>query len=597
MKYILPLLILSLQTSFVVAATYYIDADSGNNLNSGTSPAEAWASLDKASGFNYEPGDRILLQSGDRFTGKLFLDGKSGTVDNPIVIGSYGKGPSPVIDAAGYLAGVHLRNARHIEVMDLEITADGGVTVDGSRRDERYGVLVDVTWNNSSDSILIRDLHIHDIFPEIGRDHEGATPQTYVGTAIRIAGTGNNSVTVPATNVTVEGCLIERVGFKAVEMQRAHFINVLNNQMNDIGGPAIQPSRCEDIVVRGNTVDKSGSFSDPRMHGRGSGIWPWSSDRVLIEKNTFMHARGRADSCGIHIDFNCNDVIVQYNLSIDNAGGFIEILGNNRKCTYRYNISINDGSRVKGEPSNGPGTLVNNQYGHIMWISGFVGQGNTYNGPHNTYIYNNTIYVSTDILSTFSIQEWANGILIANNIFYVEGKTIDVTGDYADDYFISLVQRIVWKNNLYQRTGILPVFNKDMFTDTEPVIGDPQFANTGGLSALDYIPLARELIEDKGILIENIPNDPVGLEVGLQVEKDFFGNPVIGMPDIGAIEFGSSSWGGFPAGADGYCDTEDWMGVLWVNNDPWIWSESLGYWLYVHGESVTEDGAWTFFPR
>ena len=42
-------------------------------------------------------------------------------------------------------------------------------------------------------------------------------------------------------------------------------------------------------------------------------------------------------------------MIVENNLSRNNAGGFIEILGNNYNCSYRYNVSINDGHRVKGK--------------------------------------------------------------------------------------------------------------------------------------------------------------------------------------------------------------------------------------------------------
>ena len=62
-----------------------------------------------------------------------------------------------------------------------------------------------------------------------------------------------------------------------------------------------------------------------------------------------MYANGPADSAGCHIDFNCDNVIVQYNLSVSNAGGFIEILGNNYNCSYRYNVSVNDGHRIKGK--------------------------------------------------------------------------------------------------------------------------------------------------------------------------------------------------------------------------------------------------------
>jgi hypothetical protein len=424
--------------------------------------------------------------------------------------------------------------------------------VDGSPNNKRYGVFIDASGSNVYfEDIKIRNLYIHDIFPDVSAPSEGATPNpdttssqkaiTWYGTGISMRGIANTV----SSNILVEDCHIETVGYKSIEMFRVEQVQILNNHSADIGGPALQPSRVNDLVVRGNVVDGSGSYSDPRMHGRGSGIWPWGSERVLIEKNTFMHARGRADSCGIHIDFNCRDVIVQYNLSIDNGGGFIEILGNNYNCTYRYNISINDGHRVKGQPSNGPGTLNNGQSGHTFWISGYVGSSNPAFGPFNQYIYNNTVYVKSDIKAAWSVQDTNSGLLVANNIFYVEGDSEDITGNSADNYTQSMVDSVVWKNNLYQRSGIVPTFYNDnlsqpSFTDTDQVIGDPLFANKGGLAATDYIPAAVALIEDKGIVIENLPHDPIGLKVGLPVEEDFFGNPVVGLPDIGAIEMGGT---------------------------------------------------------
>ena len=332
-----------------VTTTYYIDPVGGSDFNSGLTPGDAWQTLARAGTAypqDYLPGEQILLKRGETFTGKLLLSGAGGTSNAPVLIGAYGSGAAPVIDSSGYQAGVQLEDCSHITVQDLEITADGGATVDGQSQVLRYGVYVNVTWGGSSDSITLRNLYIHDIYPELDDPSEGANPTTYKGTAIRLAGTGGSSVNFPASNLVVEDCTIERTGFKAVEMQRCEGVSVLNNRMDEIGGPALQPSRCSDITVRGNIVYRSGALTDPRMHGRGSGIWPWGSDDVLIESNTFMNAVGREDSCGMHIDFNCNNVLAQYNLSVNNAGGFIEILGNNSNCTYRYNISINDGWRI-----------------------------------------------------------------------------------------------------------------------------------------------------------------------------------------------------------------------------------------------------------
>ena len=54
----------------------------------------------------------------------------------------------------------------------------------------------------------------------------------------------------------------------------------------------------------------------------------------------------------------------------------------------------------------------------------------------------------------------------------------------------------------------------------------------------DYIPHNIELIRDQGIHIEKLAGDDVGLRIGLDVKEDFLGFPIIGKPDLGAIEIG-----------------------------------------------------------
>ena len=71
-----------------------------------------------------------------------------------------------------------------------------------------------------------------------------------------------------------------------------------------------------------------------------------SLKNTVISNNKFQNANGPADSAGCHIDFNCNDIIVENNLSRNNAGGFIEILGNNYNCSYRHNLSINSLQKI-----------------------------------------------------------------------------------------------------------------------------------------------------------------------------------------------------------------------------------------------------------
>lgn len=505
------------------ARDFYVDSRSGNDANNGLSEGKAWRSLAKANAVAFEPGDRLLLKRGSRFAGGLKLD-LTGTAEQPIAIEAYGDGPVPVIDAKGHLAGVHLRNSRHVAVRDLEITADGGKTIDGSKPHLRYGVYVQGDKDLTSD-VLLEGLTIYKIYPEVGSPHEGRNPTTHLGTAIAIVGNPKK----PCARFTVRNCRMAQVGFKAIDLKHVQHVELLDNRMKEIGGPAIQPGNVDDLVVRGNVVDGSGSRLDPRMHARGSGIWPWTCNRVLIEKNTFMHARGKGDSCGIHIDFNCRDVVVQYNLSIDNEGGFVEILGDNHNCAYRYNISVNDGARVQGEDGA-------HQEGKVLWTSGFVGKKDK-SGPFNSYIYNNTIYVGPKSRSCFSIGPTTEGLLIANNIFHIMGETLDVLGDQdkrIEKRRDGPLPRTFFANNLYLHPAVLPAALS--IQDSNMLTGDPKFAKPGGMRAEDYAPGNAALVMDRGIPIPRLDGDEVGLAIGLAVEHDFFGNPIVGNPDLGAIE-------------------------------------------------------------
>ncbi len=505
------------------ADVFYLDSLKGDDANTGEAAGRAWKSLAKASENHFKPGDTLLLSRGSRFEGGLALT-LEGTPEKPITIGAYGEGPAPLIDAKGYIAGVYLTNSRHVVVKDLAITADGGKTVDGSRPSNRYGVYVRGQKGETS-QVTLENLTIYRIYPEKDTKHEGKNPTTYLGTAIAIEGEAETS----SRGFIVRGCRIAETGFKAISLSEVKDVQVLDNMMKDIGGPAIQPGRVEDLVVRGNVVDRCGSSLDSRMHGRGSGIWPWSSKRVLIENNKFMHARGPGDSCGIHIDYNCNDVIVQYNLSVDNEGGFIEILGNNHNCAYRYNISINDGFRVKKK--NGAF-----QEGKALMTSGYTGNRSPKSGPYDSYIYNNTIFTRANTRSCFSIAPSTQGLLIANNIFAIQGTTVNVLDDQdkRKDKVAMEIQRSFVQNNIYSSGSVLPP--NIPFKDTRMIVGDVGFTKPDGVEAADYIPKNVKLVKDQGIEIPLIEGDSSGLMTGLKITHDFFGNPIVGKPDIGAIE-------------------------------------------------------------
>ena len=539
----LLLFFISSQNS-AISATYYFDSVNGSDLNQGISSEKPFRTLNKINEIDFNSGDSILLSNGSYFSGNIKLIDK-----NDIHISNYNNQEKtyPIINSKGHIAGVYIENSSNISVSKIQVTANGGGVIEEyenlstnkitDKAIMRAGILVNVSKKKIFKNILIDNVIVSNIFFEdLGFKRDPSEVRTSMGTQAYGFGIRffNSSQSGSIEDIIVSNCFIENVGHTGIKMtssigKRFKNIEVSNNRLLRTGGPSIQFSRVEDLHVYGNEVKFSGSPDDTRKWGRGSGLWTWGSSNVLIEKNSFMYANGPADSAGVHIDFNCDNVIIQHNLSVGNAGGFIEILGNNYNCSYRYNISVNDGHRIKGQ---------NNafQEGKTFWLSGFIGRGRERNGPFNSYIYNNTIYVKEDIISKIAVDKASNGVLVANNIFHIEGDSEFVLGDQyrPDKGGGNKIKNVFFENNLFLKDSYWP---KDVLIQPlNSLFGNANFKNGGGEKISNYIPLNNKLIKDKGVVINNIYNDSIGLKGGLNVEFDILGNKIKDLPDLGAIE-------------------------------------------------------------
>ena len=460
------------------------------------------------------------------------------------------------IDAAGYPDGILVVNGAHIRIEGIGITADGTDGIGGSdNADMRCGIRITADKTGVYENIQVRDVHISDIFyHDPGHTRSKGEVKTANGTGrygwgIRlinqVPGAVIRDVQISdsrVTNVSHTGIkLTSRVDGIRDEGTRDEGTwdeGTRNEGIRDVvisgcevlltGGPGIQMSGVRQVIATNNLVDRSGSNDDSRKWGRGSGLWTWSATDVIIEHNQFRNANGPGDSAGCHIDYNCRNVIVQYNLSYHNAGGFVEILGNNYNCAYRYNVSVNDGYRIKGQD----GAF---QEGKVFWLSGYRGNRER-TGPFNSYVYNNTVYTDQEYVAKIAVTKTAAGVLVANNIFCFRGGSQAVLGDQynPEKDGAGEVSGVVFMNNLYLNASDWP--EDVLIRDTAPVIGDPVFRVPGGDQVSDYLPRNALLVKDRGIEIPLLPGDLQGLKTGLGVQLDIIGNPVDGTPDIGAIE-------------------------------------------------------------
>ena len=517
--------------------SFYFDSINGNDQNPGSKELP-FRSIKKINDIDLKNNSHIYLSNGSLFKGSINLLNKRN-----IMITNYNEEEyedKPIIDSKGNLAGILVENSSFTNISNIQITANGGNESSKPHklinRDLRAGILYIVSDKNTHKNFSIDNVIINDIFfydEGFKRNiNEVRTPNgngSY-GWGIRIL---NLSDSGNLENLTIKNSIIENISHSGIRVKgrldnKFKNVNVFNNKLLKTGGPGMVFNSTYNLHAYANDINFSGSPDDSRKWGRGSGLWTWGSTLGLIEKNKFQNANGPADSAGCHIDFNCKDIVVQYNLSKNNAGGFVEILGNNYNCSYRYNVSINDGYRIKGKGNNF-------QEGKSFWLSGFVGNGNERHGPYNSYVYNNTIYVNEDIVSKIAVDKKSKGVLVANNIFYYKGETAMVLGDQykPDTGGDGSIENVFFENNLFLKDH----WPKEVLIQpSKSVIGDPFFKNAGGELISDYFPLNNDLIKDKGIDITNIVNDSIGLRIGLKVDMDILGNPIKNKPDIGAIE-------------------------------------------------------------
>tara|TARA_R110002049_G_scaffold88627_1_gene223481 strand:- start:231 stop:1859 length:1629 start_codon:yes stop_codon:yes gene_type:complete len=521
------------------AKDYFVHPEKGSDTNSGISKDQAFKSLKRASKINLKPGDRLLLANGETYKGELNLVNKRGILYEPIIITSVvwdseENLSSAIIDFKGQPNGILIEDSSFMEISNIQLTGNG--YDEDSQKDSkmRCGILIKNSKSTLMEYIFIKNININNVYYENygfkrGKDEvKTANGTQKYGWGIRIM----NNKEALIDNVKIINCSISNVSHTGIKLtgvkKNISNIEIMENSVKNAGGPGIQMSEVKSVYVANNLVSHSGSIDDSRKWGRGSGLWTWGASHVLIEKNKFLYANGPGDSAGAHIDFNCDNIVIQYNISAYNAGGFCEILGNNYNCAYRYNISINDGHRVKGE--NGAF-----QEGKILWLSGYQGKNKPRKGPVNSYIYNNTIYSDSTIVSKIAIDNTSNGILIANNIFYLEGTSKAVLGDQYKPDKVSgdLAENVFFKNNLFLNKNNWPADIGIM--DTAPIIGNPKFVNEAGINATDYIPENLNLIKGKGLEINLLPNDSIGLLQSLKLKKDILGNPITEKPSLGAI--------------------------------------------------------------
>ncbi|CQR47243.1 O-GlcNAcase NagJ precursor [Paraliobacillus sp. PM-2] len=550
---------------------YYISSVNGDNQHDASTPETAWETLDKLKEITLQPGDRILLESGSVFNGFIHFKDVHGTVDNPIVLSSYGEGDRPIINGNGEGVwyqdyGKQLDNPGHkykgyvsstllfydsdfIEVSNIEITNQSDdweymLSKEEQLNDrmDRTGVAGIAQNDGTMEHIYLDNLFIHDVAGNLENKHMNnggiqfnvLQPENEETTGIAryqdIKITNNHVKDVHRAGIVV-GYTYQFDKFTNAEIsdqnaQKYGHTDILiqGNYVQDIGNDGIVAMYAYQPLIKNNVADTTGADLDDGYSGYwqsfSAGIWPWKTKDAVFEYNEVFDTVGEGNGDGQAWDIDYSDgTIYQYNYSHNNGGGALLVcLYQSINGTFRYNISQND-------------------------LKSFI----TFQSNPMAKIYNNIFYIDGDRATRIhhpSAGKRTGEGYLANNIFY------NVSTNNPNDEWNPNNNK-QFTNNLYFGYETTPSNDEYAITD------DPQFLNPGSAPETTA-GVIHPIDAFAGYKVsENSPVVNQGTYISNNTTVDYFNNPIGLIPDIGIHEVDGSEENVEKILSDAYTILED----------------------------------------
>ncbi|MGB6537614.1 MAG: peptidoglycan-binding protein, partial [Xanthobacteraceae bacterium] len=423
--------------------TYYVAAD-GNDDNNGTSPSTPWQSVAKVNAGTYYPGDQILFEGSDTFTGCLRFYGTNtfGTTTDPILVSSYGAGRF-TLDA----------DCQYYKSEGVYLEGVGGFTLDnailaGNGSGTWFGVRIENFTSRVVSGITIENSDISGFYETVGSDGDGSEIEIdgYPGAGLDQVNVldntlhGNEGPTSP-----------DRNGIKGYPNGTIPNVNLTNftvegNTVYDIGGGSgILLNGVNGGVVEDNVAHDIGA--NTTSCGGPVGIWAYNSNDITIQYNEAYRVEPvpyttGCDWDGFDLDGDTTNSTMQYNYSHDNWGaGYLLYIPGSSNNTVRNNIAENNATTTAAAGYGGV-TITNGSE------SGFD-------------VYNNTIFSDGPAGTSLFTIDYGNpaSTTVANNIFYsTNGANLLYTVGSSNpgsvtlidnDYYASGPFKISWAGKTY----------------------------------------------------------------------------------------------------------------------------------------------------
>jgi len=499
--------------------THYVDSAAGNDASDGMTPATAWETLTKVNATTFQPGNKLCLKTGGSWTGQLYPKG-SGTAAAPIVIDQYGAGAKPIIAAGTSVTDtVYLLNQQYWEINDLEVT--NKKSTPGDLR----GISINGQDGGTLNHIYIRNCYVHDVTGVvnwIGGDTSdnapGVTFETgwdaskHTGGIVFNVQAGTANVKTKFSDILVESNTVSDCSFGGIIFKQLDGTVHWGTRSSATSSTWLPHTN---VTIRGNYISQlnaslgcnaiymtdvqNGLIEENVSNGAGtSAIELYYTDSVTVQKNETFGTKvkaGGADSNGVDTDTATTKTIIQYNYFHDNGDGILICQFSFGDSIIRYNI------------------LQNNSRYQIYLHS---------DPAASSAVYNNTVYnnkTNSGVAYGYGASLTA-AYTMRNNIFFAaSGNGVLTTGG-----------GIVYQNNLYAGSSIQVPAGDTAAVKADPKLAAPGTGTSGGAAGPAFSSLNGYKL---GV---GSPAINAGVTISGNGGVDFWGDAIVGAPDIGAYE-------------------------------------------------------------
>lgn len=342
------------------AATAYFVRAAGDDAAAGTTKATAWRTLERVNAADLEPGDRVLLEGGAAFAGRLVIGPEdAGTRRRPVTVRSFGGGRATI--DAGTGGGILVYDAGGVILSSLDVVGAGR---EAGNRSDGISFYSDVAVPGARfDFIRVSNVEVSG-FGGVGLVLGGYATDG-LGRPVK---TGFSDVRFHRVNahdnadagiLTYGSFGASAVGWAHAKVTVAHSSSHANPGIPGKGGNSGNGIVLVDVdggmIVRSRAWDNGWQNDFP---SGPIGIWTWDSNRVVIQDNEAWGNRlGTRDGGGFDLDGGATNCVLRRNTSHDNVGsGFLVYQFAGARPLHdnqvRDNVSTGDGR------TNGGGLVV-----------------------------------------------------------------------------------------------------------------------------------------------------------------------------------------------------------------------------------------------